>query len=156
MLPKGVLHAMLGGKKFSLQRYEPGGDVGYFVQHYWVVRWDLRGSPYSQTILAHPNVNLVFEKGRHRHIRCRFVHVLAFAGWPRPCVRSEVQTRRLLSILAKAGFAVVRHGYYVGRSVSGGRQPRWKPRCLPCRKTPRWFAASKRFWASVCRSAIRM
>ncbi|MBY0054204.1 helix-turn-helix domain-containing protein [Brevibacillus agri] len=64
MLPKGVLHAMLGGKKFSLQRYEPGGDVGYFVQHYWVVRWDLRGqAPYSQTILAHPNVNLVFEKG---------------------------------------------------------------------------------------------
>ncbi|GEB35624.1 MULTISPECIES: helix-turn-helix transcriptional regulator [Brevibacillus] len=64
MLPKGVLHAVLGGKKFSLQRYEPSKEIGYFVQHYWVVRWDLRGqAPYSQTVLAHPNVNLVFEQG---------------------------------------------------------------------------------------------
>ncbi|MED1797107.1 helix-turn-helix domain-containing protein [Brevibacillus porteri] len=63
-LPKGVLHAMIGQKKFSLDRYEPSAEMSYFVQHYWVVRWDLRTQlPYSQTVLAHPNVKLVFEKG---------------------------------------------------------------------------------------------
>ncbi|EJL28414.1 helix-turn-helix domain-containing protein [Brevibacillus sp. BC25] len=63
-LPKGVLHAMIGQKKFSLERYEPSAEISYFVQHYWVVRWDLRTElPHSQTVLAHPNVNLVFEKG---------------------------------------------------------------------------------------------
>lgn len=63
-LPKGVLHALIGQKKFSLVRYEPSAAISYFVQHYWIVRWDLRTEqPYSQTVLAHPNVNLVFEKG---------------------------------------------------------------------------------------------
>ncbi|WP_233567756.1 helix-turn-helix domain-containing protein [Cohnella faecalis] len=37
------------------------------MQHYWVVRWDLRGQePYRQTVLTHPNVNLVFEKDSTR------------------------------------------------------------------------------------------
>lgn len=63
-LPKGVLHALIGQKKFSLIRYEPSAKISYFVQHYWVVKWDLRTEkPYSQTVLAHPNVNLVFERG---------------------------------------------------------------------------------------------
>jgi len=32
------------------------------VDYYWIPRWDLRGQPsYEQTILPHPNVNLVFE-----------------------------------------------------------------------------------------------
>ncbi|MGG1662762.1 AraC family transcriptional regulator [Brevibacillus sp. NRS-1366] len=62
--PKGVLHALIGEKKFSLLRFQPSAENRYFVQHYWIVRWDLRGEPpYSQTVLAHPNINLVFEKG---------------------------------------------------------------------------------------------
>ena len=34
------------------------------MDYYWIPRWDLRGQPpYQQTILPHPNVNLVFEAG---------------------------------------------------------------------------------------------
>lgn len=60
--PKGILHPQVGETKYSLRRFPPSPDVGSFVQHYWVVQWDLRGqAPYHQTVLSHPNVNLVFE-----------------------------------------------------------------------------------------------
>lgn len=62
---KGLLHPQAVDQKFTLRRYEPSRDTGDVVQHYWVVRWDLRGqTPYRQTVLSHPNVNLVFEKER--------------------------------------------------------------------------------------------
>lgn len=61
--PKGILHPQTGKELFSLTRFQPGSDCGYFVQHYWIVEWDLRNKPsYNQRVLAHPNVNLVFEK----------------------------------------------------------------------------------------------
>ncbi len=66
-LPKGVLHLAGNDSKFSLMRYAPSVETEYFVQHYWIVRWDLRGKePYHQTVIAHPNVNLVFEENSTR------------------------------------------------------------------------------------------
>jgi AraC-like DNA-binding protein len=44
-------------------RYQPAPDLAYFVEHFWTVRWDLRGqAPYSQVILSYPNVNVSFEQ----------------------------------------------------------------------------------------------
>lgn len=60
---RGILKAEAGKQKFSLMRYQPAPDLAYFIEHYWVVRWDLRGeAPYRQVILSYPNVNLSFEQ----------------------------------------------------------------------------------------------
>jgi len=59
---RGVLRPGLAADRFGLARVAPSGPLAFFVDYYWIVRWDLRGQPpYDQTILPHPNVNLVFE-----------------------------------------------------------------------------------------------
>lgn len=59
---RGVLRPDLAADRFSLTRHTPSDPLAFFVEYYWIVRWDLRGQPpYEQTILPHPNVNLVFE-----------------------------------------------------------------------------------------------
>jgi AraC-like DNA-binding protein len=59
---RGVLRPGLAADRFGLARITPSGPLAPFVDYYWIVRWDLRGQlPYEQTILPHPNVNLVFE-----------------------------------------------------------------------------------------------
>ncbi|TVX96868.1 DUF6597 domain-containing transcriptional factor [Cohnella terricola] len=64
---KGILQADAGKGKFKLSRYKPADELQSYIQHYWTVEWDLRGlQPYRQTVLSHPNVNLVFEPGRTR------------------------------------------------------------------------------------------
>lgn len=65
---KGILHAEAGRRKFRLERFEPSPDLASFVEHYWLVRWDLRGQvPYNQEILSYPSVNLVFEREGSRY-----------------------------------------------------------------------------------------
>ncbi|MFD0672926.1 DUF6597 domain-containing transcriptional factor [Cohnella sp. GCM10027633] len=60
---RGILKAETGRSNFSLQRYEPSPELAPFVEHYWIVRWDLTGRPpFRQTILSYPNVNLSFEQ----------------------------------------------------------------------------------------------
>src|ERR1051326_637155 len=59
---RGVLRPDLAAGRFDLVRCAPSGPLAPFVDYYWIVRWDLRGRPsHEQTILPHPNVNLVFE-----------------------------------------------------------------------------------------------
>ena len=59
---KGILRAAEGKKRFELLRFEPSGDLAFFVEHYWMVKYDLRGQePYRQTILSYPSVQLAFE-----------------------------------------------------------------------------------------------
>ncbi|MDQ1910737.1 helix-turn-helix transcriptional regulator [Paenibacillus sp. GD4] len=61
---KGILRRQAGEQKYTLTRHLPSEETAYFIQHYWIVRWDLRGEPpFAQTVIAHPNVNLVFEPG---------------------------------------------------------------------------------------------
>ncbi|QRG68132.1 helix-turn-helix transcriptional regulator [Brevibacillus choshinensis] len=83
--PKGVLHLAGSEQKFSLMRYAPSAETEYFVQHYWIVRWDLRGrEPYHQTVIAHPNVNVVFEKNCTRIYgvgKSTTVRVVQDHGW---------------------------------------------------------------------------
>ncbi|WP_439676060.1 AraC family transcriptional regulator [Embleya sp. MST-111070] len=60
--PRGVLRADgAAGHRVSL--YEPAADLAPFVEHHWIVHWDLRGrAPVRQKVLSHPNVHLVFEQ----------------------------------------------------------------------------------------------
>lgn len=54
------------------------------VERHWIVRWDLRGqSPFTQEVLPHPCVNLVFEGGEGRVygvVRSKFSRRLEGAG----------------------------------------------------------------------------
>ena len=59
---RGVLRPEEAATRFRLVRHSPSEALAPFVEYYWIPRWDLRGeAPYAQTILPHPNVNLVFE-----------------------------------------------------------------------------------------------
>jgi AraC-like DNA-binding protein len=66
-LPRGIVHPSIAERMFRLNRYPPGEITDAIVQHYWVVVWDLQDMPpFKQGVLAHPTVNLVFERGRTR------------------------------------------------------------------------------------------
>src|SRR5260221_1923419 len=54
-------------RKFQLPMYMPAPELAAFVEHHWIVRWDLRGQePHVQQNLPHPTVHLVFERGHSR------------------------------------------------------------------------------------------
>jgi AraC-like DNA-binding protein len=59
---KGLLNLKEGETKFQLVRYLPSPDLSFFVQRYWVIRWNLP-EPYIQEKLPYPCVNLVIERG---------------------------------------------------------------------------------------------
>ncbi|MBO9598367.1 MAG: AraC family transcriptional regulator [Cohnella sp.] len=66
---KGVLKAEAGLSRFALQCYEPARELTPFIEHYWIVRWDLTGQqPYSQTVLSYPSVHLTFEQEASRPV----------------------------------------------------------------------------------------
>jgi AraC-like DNA-binding protein len=53
--------------RLTLARYMPANDIGFFVEHYWIVRWDLRGcEPFTSESLPYPSVHVVLEGGRPR------------------------------------------------------------------------------------------
>lgn len=65
--PRGVLRPSLSQGKFEHHRQPPSPALAEWVEHYWHVRWDLRGLPaQQQATLPHPNVHLVVEQGQAR------------------------------------------------------------------------------------------
>jgi AraC-like DNA-binding protein len=65
--PRGILNFKAGAKKFQLARHLPAQDLSFFVEHYWIVSWDLRGQePYVQETLPYPCVHVVIEKDQSR------------------------------------------------------------------------------------------
>lgn len=65
--PRGVLRTRLDAGTFEHARQAPAPSLAPFVEHYWCVRWDLRGKPAQQKeTLPHPNVHLVIERGEAR------------------------------------------------------------------------------------------
>jgi AraC-like DNA-binding protein len=59
----GLLNAEEG--MFRLARYVPTPDLSFFIEHFWIVAWDLRGrDPYLQENLPYPSVHVVIEPGR--------------------------------------------------------------------------------------------
>lgn len=60
--PRGLLN-LKTGNDFGLSRFQPGEELAFFIEHYWIVKWDLRNQePLEQDVLSHPSVHLVFEK----------------------------------------------------------------------------------------------
>jgi AraC-like DNA-binding protein len=60
---RGILKPILGEKKFHLARPLPTEDLSFFVEHYWIVSWDLKErESYVQETLPYPCIHLVFEK----------------------------------------------------------------------------------------------
>lgn len=78
--PRGVLRPRFSQGQFEHQRQLPSAPLAAWVEHYWHVRWDLRGlPPQQQATLPHPNVHLVVEQGQARIYgvqRGRFVRQL--------------------------------------------------------------------------------
>jgi AraC-like DNA-binding protein len=62
-----LLNLGLTDSQVTLARYVPSDEVGFFVEHYWIVRWDLRGrQPFTSQSLTYPSVHVVLERGRSR------------------------------------------------------------------------------------------
>src|SRR5215510_15590210 len=82
--PKGVLKPPPGGEGSHYARYHPSPDLEFFVEHYWIVQWDLRGKePYLQETLPHPSIHVVFGPGDSRIVgivRGRFSILLKDQG----------------------------------------------------------------------------
>lgn len=62
--PRGVLRPSFSQGEFEHHRQLPSAPLAGLIEHYWHVRWDLRGLPaQQQATLPHPNVHLVVEQG---------------------------------------------------------------------------------------------
>ncbi len=62
---RGVLKRPPSEGKFHHSRRSPSPELALWIDHYWLVSWDLRGcEPYVAETLPHPNFQVVFEKGR--------------------------------------------------------------------------------------------
>ncbi|MCY9661488.1 helix-turn-helix domain-containing protein [Paenibacillus chondroitinus] len=61
----GIMNLQQTARKFQLSRVAPSEDLAFFIRHYWIIRWDLRGQePYTQHVIPNPCVNLVVEPDR--------------------------------------------------------------------------------------------
>jgi AraC-like DNA-binding protein len=59
---RGILRRPLPAGKLSHARRSPSPDLAYWIAHYWMITWDLRGyAPHLAETLPHPNIHVVFE-----------------------------------------------------------------------------------------------
>jgi AraC-like DNA-binding protein len=70
-LPRGMLKTPASEPgRFRHERYHPSRHLERYVEHYWVVEWDLRGeTPERAETLPHPSVHMVFEPSGKSRIR---------------------------------------------------------------------------------------
>jgi AraC-like DNA-binding protein len=62
-VPKGLLDPTVAREKLRLARVHPSADLAPFVEHHWIVAWDLREqAPHVQKTLPYPCVHVVFER----------------------------------------------------------------------------------------------
>lgn len=61
---RGILNPKAAAANFDLAYYPAASALRFFVEHYWILRWDLRGRPpHSQETLPSACVNLAVEHG---------------------------------------------------------------------------------------------
>jgi AraC-like DNA-binding protein len=82
--PRGILHTPPASGVFHHARLAPPASLAYFVQNFWIVRWDLppNASQRAET-LPHPNVHLALEQHAGRIygvLDGRFTRTLEGAG----------------------------------------------------------------------------
>lgn len=59
---RGLLHKRASFEHFELTRFEPSDDLGDWIEHHWMVLYDLGDRPaYRQRNLSHPNQHLVVD-----------------------------------------------------------------------------------------------
>jgi len=66
---RGILNVKAGqaGPGFHHARLLPSDDLSFFVEHYWIVAWDLTGQePQTAETLPYPSIHLVIERDRSR------------------------------------------------------------------------------------------
>jgi AraC-like DNA-binding protein len=82
--PRGILRPEAIADKFELGRYAPAPEHAWFVEHYWTVRWDLRGQPpYLSETLPYPVVHLVVDEAAAQLwgvVKTRFGYLLEDQG----------------------------------------------------------------------------
>jgi AraC-like DNA-binding protein len=82
--PRGVLKSGADEKRFRYLRRLPAPDVGVFVEHFWMIRWDLRGiAPHNAQTVSHPSVQLGLQEGKSRIygvVKGKSSHVLRGVG----------------------------------------------------------------------------
>ena len=65
--PAGVLRPELLARHSSLERVDPSPELAPWVQHHWLLSWDLpSGTTFPSELLAHPAANLSVELGHAR------------------------------------------------------------------------------------------
>jgi AraC-like DNA-binding protein len=63
--PKGVVAPAAARRKFRMERYLPAPELAAFLDHFWIVEWDLGDQPpYVQRTLPYPCVHVVFDRAR--------------------------------------------------------------------------------------------
>lgn len=80
--PRGILNVRSAEAKSGLARYWPSGDLAPFVEHYWIVRWDLSAPQVAETV-PHPSIHMVLEPAGAEIVgvmRCKFSRVLEGRG----------------------------------------------------------------------------
>ena len=81
--PRGVLRGEPVAGVVVHERHPPAPDIAGFVEHFWVVAWEIPGEPSVREVLAHPSVHVVFERGSSRIVgvpRGRFTRRLEGTG----------------------------------------------------------------------------
>jgi AraC-like DNA-binding protein len=62
---KGVVAPAEARKMFRMERYLPGTELSAFLDHFWIVEWDLgERPPHVQRTLPYPCVHVVFDRAR--------------------------------------------------------------------------------------------
>jgi AraC-like DNA-binding protein len=83
--PSGVLDLRAGERWFDAAQYRPAPELAELVEHYWRVRWDVRGhEPYVQHTLSNAAVHLCIERDDCRIqgvVTGRFNRLLEGRGW---------------------------------------------------------------------------
>ena len=60
-LPKEVLNPLKAAQQYDVQMHQPSAELSDFVEHYWVLRWDMRGKPpFVCEVIPSPNINMTF------------------------------------------------------------------------------------------------
>lgn len=83
MKPTGILNLRAGARHFQVTRYAPTSQIAYFVERYWIVRWNVP-APYVQENIPHPCINLAVEAGQSGIFGIptgKFTRHLQGAGW---------------------------------------------------------------------------
>ncbi|MEO7456061.1 MAG: helix-turn-helix domain-containing protein [Gemmatimonadaceae bacterium] len=130
--PRGILNTGAADPaRGSHERYHPPADLAPFVEHFWSVTWDFRGTePRRVETLPHPSVHMVFDRAAGATVsgvaKGKFVRMLegeggVFAAKFRPggfSAFTDLPMTHLTGVTLKVGELFGPDGDAVARAVS--------------------------------------